>query len=144
LQNHPPVIKDYTDVLRMVKEVNSPNLKVCLDAPLLLDKSAAAIEKAAQAVGPLQTMTHFGGEYQRQPDGSLRGIDRWSGVITGETNQYYHDFARAMREINFNGSITYELCHDLPLVDGKPADIEFAHENAKMAVEFMRGIIKNA
>lgn len=40
LQNHRPVIKDYRDVLRMVKEVGSPHLKVCLDAPLMLDKSA--------------------------------------------------------------------------------------------------------
>ncbi|UCF15955.1 MAG: sugar phosphate isomerase/epimerase, partial [Phycisphaerales bacterium] len=32
LQNHAPVIRDYRDVLRMVKEVNSPNLKVSLDA----------------------------------------------------------------------------------------------------------------
>ena len=42
LQNHKPLIKDHNDVLRMVKEVGSPHLKVCLDAPLMPDKSAAA------------------------------------------------------------------------------------------------------
>ena len=35
LQNHPPVIdKGYVDVLRMVKQVASPHLKVCFDARL--------------------------------------------------------------------------------------------------------------
>src|SRR5882724_11209766 len=53
LQNHRPVIKDYPDVLRMVSEVNSPHLKVCLDAPLMVDKGAKAMREAAQAVGPL-------------------------------------------------------------------------------------------
>ena len=44
LQNHKPLINDHHDLLRMVKEVGSPHLKVCLDAPLMPDKSAAAIE----------------------------------------------------------------------------------------------------
>ena len=38
----PVVIKadDGDAVLRMVREVNSPHLKICLDAPLMPDKSA--------------------------------------------------------------------------------------------------------
>ena len=46
LQNHKPLIKDHRDVLRMVREVNSPHLKICLDAPLMPDKSAAAMREA--------------------------------------------------------------------------------------------------
>ena len=38
LQNHHPVIRDYKDVLRMVEEVNSPNLKVSLDVPIMVLK----------------------------------------------------------------------------------------------------------
>src|SRR5438045_1435942 len=56
LQNHPPLIKDHQDVLRMVEEVGSPHLKISLDAPLMPDKSAAVIRQAAQAVGPLQVL----------------------------------------------------------------------------------------
>ena len=41
LQNHRPIIKDHHDVLRMVREVGSPHLKVCLDVPLMSDKSPA-------------------------------------------------------------------------------------------------------
>jgi sugar phosphate isomerase/epimerase len=141
LQNHKPVIDDYTDVLRMVREVDSPHLKVCLDAPLMADKSAAAIDRAAREVGPLQVLSHFGGEFERRPDGSIRGFDRYDGVITGETNLYYADFARAMAEINYDGYIGYELCHQLPLVNGQTVGIEYADEQARLAAEFMRTIV---
>ena len=142
LQNHKPIIKDHNDVLRMVREVNSTHLQVCLDAPLMPDKSAAAIGEAARAVGTKQIMSHFGGEFDRTPDGSITGVDRIDGVITGETNRYYRDFARAMREIGYSGYISYELCHQLPVVNGETVGVEFAHKNAQLAVEFMREIVK--
>jgi sugar phosphate isomerase/epimerase len=141
LQNHPPMIRDHNDVLRMVGEVNSPNLKICLDAPLMCDKSAAAMQAAAEAVGPLQVLSHFGGEFERKPDGSLRGYERHDGIVLGDTNQYYRDFVRAMRATGYEGYISYELCHDLPVLNGRTVGIEFAHEQARMAAEFMRGLI---
>jgi sugar phosphate isomerase/epimerase len=142
LQNHRPVIKDYPDVLRMVREVNSPHLKVCLDAPLMLDKSAKAMDEAARVIGPLQVLSHFGGEFERLPDGHIRGYERNDGVVEGETNQYYKDFVAAMRRIDYQGYISYELCHQLPVVNGQTVGIEFAHRNAELASEFMRQIIK--
>ena len=144
LQNHRPLIRDHNDVLRMVKEVGSPHLKVCLDAPLMPDKSPAAMRQAAQAVGSLQVMSHFGGEFERLADGTIKGIDRHDGVVVGETNAYYLEFARAMREIGYQGYISYELCHELPLVNGQTVDIEFAKDNARLAAEFMRGILKSS
>jgi len=143
LQNHKPLIKDHHDVLRMVREVNSPHLQVCLDAPLMPDKGAAAMRAAAQAVGSMQVMSHFGGEFDRNPDGSITGVDRIDGVVTGETNQYYRDFVRAMSEIGYRGYISYELCHQLPVVNGETVGIEFAHKNAQLAAEFMRDIVKS-
>ena len=60
----------YHDVIRMVREVNSPHLQICLDAPLMPDRSAAAMMQAAKDVGSMQVMSHFGGEFERNPDGS--------------------------------------------------------------------------
>src|SRR5262249_20233871 len=80
LQNHRPIINDHHDVLDMVKEAGSPHLKVCLDAPLMPDKSPAVIRQAAVAVGPLQVLSHFGGEFERRPDGTIRGYDRIDGI----------------------------------------------------------------
>jgi sugar phosphate isomerase/epimerase len=129
LQNHKPVVRDYTDVLRMVKEVSSPNLKVSLDVPIMDDKSPENIRKAAQAVGNLQVLSHFGGEYERGKDGKVTGED------------FYRHFVKAMKEIGYSGYMSYELCHPLPVVNGKTVGIEFADKNAKMAAEFMKGII---
>jgi sugar phosphate isomerase/epimerase len=142
LQNHRPVIKDYNDVLRMVTEVSSPALKVCLDAPLMLDKSAQAMGEAARAVGPLQVLSHFGGEFERLPDGRIRGYERNDGVVGVETGQYYTDFAKAMRAIGYQGYISYELCHQLPVENGRTVGVDFADRNAELAAEFMREIIK--
>jgi len=69
-------------------------------------------------------------------------VDRIDGVITGETNQYYRDFVRAMHAIGYRGYISYELCHQLPVVNGETVGIEFAHKNARLAVEFMRDLVR--
>lgn len=129
LQNHKPVVKDYPDVLRMVKEVGSSNLKVSLDVPIMDDKSPENIQKAALATGDLQVLSHFGGEYERGSDGKVIGQD------------FYLPFIKSMHDIGYSGYMSYELCHPLPVVDGQTVGIEFADKNAKMAAEFMKGII---
>jgi protein FrlC len=129
LQNHVPVIKSYKDVLRMVREVNSPALKVSLDAPIMPEKTPEYIREASMAVGPLQALSHFGGEYERGADGKVKGED------------FYPEFIRCMKEIGYQGYLSYELCHPLPVVDGQTVGIEFADKNAQLAAEFMRGVI---
>jgi sugar phosphate isomerase/epimerase len=141
LQNHKPLIDNHHDLLRMMREVDSPHLKACLDAPLMPDRSTAGIRAGAHAVGPLQVLTHFGGEFERRADGSIRGFERHDGVVGQDTNRYFADFARAMTEIGYEGYIGYELCHQLPVVDGRTVGIEYADEQARLAAEFMRAII---
>jgi sugar phosphate isomerase/epimerase len=131
LQNHAPVIKDHHDVLRMVQEVNSPHLKVCLDAPIMPDRSRTAIQEAARAVGPLQVLSHFGSEYERGADGSIQGAE------------YYPPFVQAMKEIGYQGYVGYELCHPLPVVEGQTVGLEYADKNAQLAAEYMRGLIRS-
>ena len=46
-----------------------------------------------------------------------------------------------MNEIGYDGYIGYELCHQLPVVDGQTVDIEYADEKAQLAAEFMRSLI---
>ena len=40
------------------------------------------------------------------------------------------------------GYLSYELCHQLPVVNGKTVGIEFAHQNAQLAAQFMRQLLK--
>jgi sugar phosphate isomerase/epimerase len=130
LQNHAPVIRDYPEVLKMVKEVNSPSLKVSLDVWALLEKNPEYIQKAANAVGNLQVLSHFGDDiYDRDKEGKVKGAD------------YYPHFIRAMHEIGYSGYLGYELCHPLPVENGQTVGIEYAEKKAKEAAEFMRGLI---
>ena len=141
LQNHRPLIDDHTDLVRMIREVGSPHLKACLDAPLMPDRSTAGIRAGARAVGALQALSHFGGEFERLGDGTARGFERNDGVVGEETNRYYADFARAMAEVGYDGYIGYELCHQLPVVNGQTVGVEYAHEQARLAAGFMRAIL---
>jgi sugar phosphate isomerase/epimerase len=132
LQNHAPVIRDYPDVLRMVHEVNSPNLKVSLDVWAIPDKSPENLMKAAKAVGELQVVSHFGDDiYDRNTAGKVTGAE------------YYPHFIKAMHEIGFSGYMGYELCHTLPVENGQTVGIEYAKRKAKDACEFMKGMIKD-
>lgn len=130
MQNHVPVIRDYRDVLKMVKEVNSPTLKVSLDVWALAEKSQEYIQKAAKDVGNLQVLSHFGDDiYDRDANGKVKGAD------------YYPLFIRAMHDIGFSGYLGYELCHPLPIENGQTVGIEYAERKAQEAVEFMKGLI---
>ena len=129
LQNHHPIIETHHDVLRMVKEVDSPHLKISLDVPIMPVKTPEVILQAAKDVGPLQVLSHFGGEYQRGPDGKVKG------------EAFYPPFVSAMREISYQGYLGYELCHPLPKVSGQTVGIEYADQCAQLAQEFMRGLI---
>ena len=46
-----------------------------------------------------------------------------------------------MDEIGYEGYIGYELCHPLPQMNGRPADLDFADKNAQLAAEYMRGLM---
>jgi sugar phosphate isomerase/epimerase len=151
LQNHKPVIRTYHDVLRMVREVGSPNLKVCLDAPIMENKEPDYLRRAVLETGALQVQSHFGGEYERStPDGPIlcpiiRGV--WGkGLERPGYWQYnfYLPFIEALLETGYRGAIGYELCHPLPVIDGKTVGIDFVDANARLALEFIRDTIAEA
>jgi sugar phosphate isomerase/epimerase len=140
LQNHPPVIADHKDMLRMIAEIDHPSLKACFDAPLAHMQGVTAMRETAAEVGALQVLSHFGGEYDRGPDGHVHGVVwNWDGSRTPES--FYAEFLRGMADIRYNGYIGYELCHPLPQVDGVTVGIEFADLNARLAAEYLGGLI---
>jgi sugar phosphate isomerase/epimerase len=141
LQNHPPVTNTPGDMLRMIQDVASPHVKACLDAPLAAKQGVTSMPEAARAVGALQVLSHFGGEYERAPGGPVRGLVRNPDLtLTPET--YYAGFVEGMREIGYEGYLGYELCHPLPPIDGQPATLAFADTNARLAAEYMRGTLR--
>lgn len=143
LQNHAPVTNSPADMLRMIAEVDSPYVKACLDAPLAAKQGVTSMQDAAREVAGLQVLSHFGGEYQRAADGSICGLVRHpDDTLTPE--DYYVDFALGMQEIGYDGYIGYELCHAIPDIGGVPVGLDFADLNARLAGEYMRGVLKEA
>jgi len=134
LQNHPPVInKGYIDSLRMVKEVSSPHLKICFDARLEHTLDEVAVRKAVNEVGALQMLWHYGGEYDRGPQGiTVKGDEKAMGEALG------------LYDIGYKGYAGFELCHPLPVVNGQTVGLDFVDKNAQLAAEYMRGILAEA
>lgn len=140
LQNHPPVIENHRDMLRMIAEVGSSSVKACFDAPLAHRQGVASMQDAAREVGALQVLSHVGGEYEPTADGRVRGLVRNpDGSLTPEA--FYADFLRGMADIGYDGYLGYELCHPLPKVDGVTVGVEFADSNARLAAEYFRGLL---
>jgi sugar phosphate isomerase/epimerase len=133
LQNHPPVIKGFADTLRMVNDIASPHLKICFDARLEHGLDETAVRKAVNEVGSLQTLWHFGGEYDRGPDGI---------TVTGDEKALAE--ALGLHDIGYQGYAGFELCHPLPVVNGQTVGLDFIDKNAQLAAEYMRGVLAQA
>ena len=115
LQNHRPVVRSYHQVLQMVREVGSPHLKVCLDAPLMEKKDAAYLRQAALDAGPLQVQTHYFGEFERPVAGEkVRLVDKrggWRAPFERHgyvEENFYVPFVQALLETGYRGFIAYE------------------------------------
>jgi len=143
LQNHPALILNCDDMLRMIREVASPHLKACFDAPLARKQGETGdtMRAAAARVGALQVLTHFGGEYEESSQGEILGwVRSRDGAMTRE--DFYSSFTEGMLDIGYQGYTGYELCHPLPKIAGEPAGIDFVDRNARLAVQYMRRAIQ--
>jgi sugar phosphate isomerase/epimerase len=135
LQNHPPVTDNHRDMIRMINEIGSSALKACLDAPLVAKYEHTPMAEAIAETGTLQILSHFGGEYDRDPNGAVRGLVRTPEGLVPEW--FYEDFVKSLVESGYDSYIGYELCHPLP----EGAELEFASRNAALAAEYMRSIL---
>jgi len=139
LQNHAPLIRGWKDTLSLVKEVNSPWLKICLDLPIFENLEKEYVANAVRAVGNLQVHSHFGGEYYRDAGGTIKPVvlDYYA---VGKIPDYSH-YIGLMNEIGYNGWFTFELCHQVLNDDHTVGGIEYVHNQVKLAREYMSNII---
>jgi len=139
LQNHAPLIRNWKDTYNLVREVNSPWLKICLDLPIMEKFDKEYVANAVRTVGSLQVHSHYGGEYYRDATGDVKQkvMDyQWDRPLPDYTH-----YIGLMNEIGFNGYFTFELCHPLLNDDHTTANIEFVHNQVQLAREFMGKII---
>jgi len=139
LQNHAPLIRTWKDTYDLVSEVNSPWLKICLDLPIFENLDKEYVTKAVRTVGKLQVHSHYGGEYYRDENKTVK-----QKIITGRfgrTLPDYEHYIKLMEETGYNGYFTFELCHPVLNDDHSPAGIEYVHEQVQLAREFLWNII---
>ena len=89
----------------------------------------AAVRKAVNEVGALQTLWHYGGEFDRGAEGiTVKGDEKALAEMRG------------LFDIGYQGYAGFELCHPLPVVNGQTVGLDFVNKNALLAAEYMRGI----
>jgi len=140
LQNHAPLIRGWKDTYDLVREVNSPWLKICLDLPIFENFDHEYVANAVRTVSNLQVHSHFGGEYFRDASGAIKPV-----VLDYYAHRMIPDYAHyigLMNEIGYSGYFTFELCHPVLNEDHTRAGIEHVNEQVKLAHEYMRNILK--
>jgi sugar phosphate isomerase/epimerase len=140
LQNHAPLIRGWKDTYDLVREVNSPWLKICLDLPIFENLDNDYVSNGIHTIGNLQVHSHFGGEYHKDASGKITPVvlDYYAG---GKIPDYAH-YISLMNEIGYNGWFTFELCHPVLNEDHTVAGIEYVHNQVKLAREYMGNILK--
>jgi sugar phosphate isomerase/epimerase len=141
LQNHAPLIRNWRDTYDLVKEVNSPGLKICLDLPIFDRQDKDYIADAVRTIGNLQVHSHFGGEYYRDENNVIQ--PKMLYYYAGGKMPDYGHYIQLMNEIGYNGYFTFELCHQLLNKDHSVAGIDFVHEQVALAREYLAGIINS-
>jgi sugar phosphate isomerase/epimerase len=134
LQNHAPLIRNWKDCYDLVKEVNSPWLRMCLDLPLMTRFEPDFIRQAGLTAGNLQVFSHFGGEFYRERD----GVVKQKPLEFDKPLPDYAHFIRVMDEIGYDGYFSYELCH--PVIDDQHQRLGLAYvdEQVQLAHDFMK------
>jgi sugar phosphate isomerase/epimerase len=129
LQNHPPIMESYEDVLDMIEEVGSDALKACIDPELLIwvrdvDPYGGDVLERFKTiygkVGKLLAHVHVGDSVERPgkfiivPAGggsTLRAsrIER-APMGTGMFKRIVKPFVEALKSIGYNRYVSYEIC----------------------------------
>ena len=133
LQNHKPIIETWQHMLDFIHEVGSPALKACLDSPLLSCHTENDYREAIEATGDLMVHTHYGGRFERRPDGTVSRLQPYRADD--------RTFLRLAKEIiGYQGHIGYELCSPV-LVGHRHAGLDYALLQAELACQYMRAIL---
>ena len=141
LQNHSSLASFTDELLALVGDVGSKHLKIVLDAPLLVERGED-VGESVRKCGDLLVHTHtsdFRYVYGREP-GDFFTFRRVMAVRLGTGIVDYETFVSALKEIGYDGYLSYEMCCRL---EGGPSE-ENLDELARGALEYTRGLITGA
>lgn len=138
LQNHSSLASFTDELLEIVKEVGSRNLGIVLDAPLLVERGEDIAESVGKC-GDLIVHTHtsdYRYVYGREP-GDYFTYRRVMAVKMGTGVVDYRTFVEALRDVGFEGYLSYEMCCRL---EGGPSEKNLDYL-ARGALEYSRQVI---
>jgi hypothetical protein len=120
LQNHPPVIHDADEMLRMIREDGIARVEGVLRArPLARKQGVASMQQAVGEVGALQVLTHFGGEYDIGADGQSGQLRAASGLAVSSWKISTPTSCAPRSRGVTTATSGIELCHPLPQENGR-------------------------
>lgn len=144
LQNHPPVVRNSADCMAFVEEVDSPNFKLSFDisGERKWQDTEWVLQQAHQ-MGDLWVRSAVGGDYRRNPDGTVEQIPlgRASGPREGSTTWNVDAWVRAMYEVGYEGYVLYEACTPTYLSNGELVPIEVIDERVQMARDYLQALL---
>jgi sugar phosphate isomerase/epimerase len=139
LQNHAPVLRvGYEDTLAMMRDVERPNIGLCLDAPLFQERqSDDYIREAVRACGEHILLTHYGAwNFGESEDG--RAVQEPAPSFGGMIN--YKQFLAELEQVGYEGFVVSEYC--LPCVkDHRIAGIEEIDRANRLSLAYMKRLI---
>lgn len=140
LQNHSAVASYTDEILQLLGDVGSPQLKVVLDAPLLFERKEDLRDSVLKF---RDTMVHTHTSDFRHVHGRTKGdfftFRRVIAVPMGTGEVDYPTFISALKEIGYGGYLSYEMCCRL---EGGPSE-ENLDRLAINALSYTRSLIKD-
>lgn len=140
LQNHPPVVRNHQDVMTMIEEVNSPCFKMSFDiSGERAWQDTEWVLAAARRIGSNWAHSHFGGDFERNPDGTVVPIPlgRTMGPREGGMAWNTGAWVKAMHETGYQGYVNYEGCTPTYTSTGRLVPMKVMDERVQMGRDYM-------
>jgi sugar phosphate isomerase/epimerase len=142
LQNHAPVLRGgYEDTLAMMREVDRPNVGLCLDVPLFKERqSDAYVTEAVRACAPHILLTHYGAwNFSKSSSGEV--VQDPAPSIGAPIN--YAQFLVELVQAGYDGYLVSEYC--LPIVrEHRIAGVEAVDEATAWGLSYMNRLLAQA
>jgi len=138
LQNHAPVLRPgYEDTLAMMREIDRPNVGLCLDVPLFHERQADDyVREAVRACGEHVLLTHFGAWNFAETGRDV--VQTPAPSVGGPIN--YREFLAALERAGYGGYLVAEYC--LPCVrDHRIAGIDAIDIAMAQSLRYMKSIM---
>jgi hypothetical protein len=109
----------------------------------MLDNKCGSLTRRVPGRRPLQVLSHFGGEFERRPMAAFAVTNVTMESSEAKPTNITATSFPAMRGIGLQGYLGYELCHQLPVVDGQTVGSNSHIKMRNWPQKFMREIFRS-